>query len=101
MAADDYVVNLWSHLIDADGRTDNATENFIIDDTLQDLLHTCMASETHTAENMDAFLQYVDDNAYVKALVTGSDILLYPDYVSTVFKTDKGYIVPGACCFTE
>ncbi|MCC8099501.1 MAG: ABC transporter substrate-binding protein [Clostridiales bacterium] len=101
MAADDYVVNLWSHLIDADGRSNGATENFIVDDTLQDLLHTCMASETHTAENMDAFLQYVDDNAYVKALVTGSDILLYPDYVSTVFKTDKGYIVPGACCFTE
>jgi ABC-type transport system substrate-binding protein len=101
MAADDYVVNLWSHLIDADGRPNNATENFIVDDTLQDLLHTCMSVDGHTDENMAAFLQYVDDNAYVKALCTGNDILLYPDYMTTVFKTDKGYMVPGACTYTE
>jgi hypothetical protein len=43
----------------------------------------------------------VDDNAYVKALCTGNDILLYPDYMTTVFKTDKGYMVPGACTYTE
>lgn len=100
MAADDYVVNLWSHLIDADGRPNNSTENFIVDDQLQDLLHTCMSMDGHTAENMAAFLQYMDDNAYAKAMITGSDILLYPDYMTSVFMTDKGYMVPGACTYT-
>lgn len=101
MAADDYVVNLWSHLVDADGRKNGATENFIVDDEYQNLLHTCMNEATHTTENMEAFLQYTDDNAYVKALCTGSSILVYPDYLKTVFKTDKGYIVPGACSYSE
>jgi hypothetical protein len=101
MAADDYVVNLWSHLIDAEGRSNNATENFIIDDELQDKLHTCMVESTHTDENLKDFLQYVDDNAYVKALCTGQTILLYPDYITSIYKTDKGYIVPAACTFSE
>jgi len=101
MAADDYVVNLWSHLIDADGRPNNATENYIIDEVLQEKLHACMTEATHTAENLKDFLQYVDDNAYVKALCTGNSILVYPSNIATVFKTDKGYIVPGACTFTN
>jgi len=101
MGADDYVVNLWSHLLDADGRSSGMTENFINDQAFQDLLHTCMTEATHTQENLEAFQQMVDDNAYAKGMCINNSILVYPDYVQTVFKTDKGYIVPGACCFTE
>ena len=101
MAADDYVVNYWSHLLDAAGRSTGMTENFIDDDKLQELLHTTMISETHTPENLEAFLQYVDDNAYAKGLCTGQSITVYPEYVKQIFVTDKGYIVPGACSYSK
>ncbi len=101
MAADDYVVNFWSHLLDADGRSNGMTENFINDQYFQDLLHTCMTIDTHTDENLASFLQYVDDNAYAKAMCMSNNNLIYPDNMTRVFKTDKGYIVPGACCFSN
>lgn len=101
MGADDYVVNLWSHMLDADGRSNGMTENFINDQAFQDLLHACMTEETHTVENLEAFQQYVDDNAYAKGMCINNSILVYPGNIQTVFKTDKGYIVPGATCFGQ
>ena len=102
MAADDYLVNYWSHLLDADGRSNGKSESFLDDQTFQDMLHNCMTSEGHTKENMEELLQYVDDNAIAKAMVTGAESVVYPaGSVKTLFFTDKRYLVPGACTYAE
>ena len=100
MAADDYVVNYWSHLLDVTGGyVEGYNQNFIADETFQDMLHECMTIDGHTEENMLAFLNYVDEHAYAKGMCTGASILVYPTNMTSVVFTDKGYIVPGACTF--
>lgn len=74
---------------------------FIADDHFQELLATCMLSETSTQENLNELHEYVTENAYFYGLVTRQQFSVLPSFMNGFAMTHTFYILPGACTYTE
>lgn len=77
------------------------TINFIFDDTLQEMITTCMTEATSTQENIDALQQYITDNCYAMGLANYDSFVVVPDYMTSMCLSYKKTIVPGGCTYTE
>lgn len=98
-AADDYVVNLWSHTMDAATTGTGLPENFFEDPGYTDGLNAVRTIEGHTAEAIDEFWNYIVENGLMMGLYTFDQHLVYNDKLVDVVMNDKFYIVPGACTY--
>ena len=58
-------------------------------------------SETHTAENMNAWWQHCVDNAYLMGLAVEYVNIVYPENMTSILMTDKNHVVFGGCTYKE
>lgn len=101
VAADDYIVNLWSHAFDNTNTDNGMTTGFVDDDTWQELLDTAKIEDTHTTENVDAWWDYCVENAYAYGICTYYKYVVYPSYVKSLAFNDKTMLIPGGCTYSE
>ncbi|MGM9521170.1 MAG: ABC transporter substrate-binding protein [Oscillospiraceae bacterium] len=92
-----YVVNSWAKYFDKNTIGRETTKNFIDDPELQAMMDTVLSVEGHTPENMDAVMEYMQENAVMKGLCVSYDNLVYnSDIISGVVLDQFNYICPGA-----
>lgn len=97
-ASTDYMVNIWK-LSWAQANYDGHSLNFMVDDTLEGLLQTCLTPAGHTEENVNAFNQYVEDGCYAYAVNTYNSYVVATPSITSVFQDSRNVIVPGACTY--
>ena len=78
----------------------NPAVNFAQDETLQNLVETIMTNEGHTAENIEAYMNYVKDNCLVYAIYRANTTYVAEKGISSVAYNFKGWPIPGAFEFT-
>ena len=93
----DYVVDTWSLRFDRTGFSNNKTGQFIADDKLQELLLAACNIETHSKETVDAFHDYVKENAYACGLYTPYKYVVALDSVEELTTHPWGQVIAGAC----
>lgn len=99
---DDYSTFPWSLLFDADAYENGMTQNFIDDSELQRLLKEACDVNTHSAETVAAFEQYLEDNAYGLGLFAEMRYFVAnSNTVSDLFMRDYVQIIPGACTYVD
>lgn len=98
--AQDYVTNVYMLCFD-ENQFSNGTANFVHDDKLQELLLTAATESTHTPENVDAFHQYLKEQAYAAGLLSANNYFVCKDTVDSLFVTFKGIILPGASEYSD
>ena len=79
----------------------NPAINFIQDDYLQEMVLNIMTNDGHTAENVDAYMNYVKDNCLVYAIYRADTAYIAEKGITSVYYNFKGWPVPGAFEFTE
>lgn len=92
-----YLVNVWKMEWDRTGYTHGGAVNFVVDDTLQNLLETAMDEEQHNDETMDAFHRYITDNCYGLGLMQQMSNVAHTDTIKTLVTDARGQVTPGAC----
>jgi ABC-type transport system substrate-binding protein len=98
-ASGDYIVNLWSHTLDAATTGTGVPENYFSDPGYMDGLNAVRTVEGHTTQAVDDFWQYIVDNALMMGLYTFDQKLVYNGKLAQNFMNDKFYLVPGACTY--
>ena len=94
-ASTDFLVNVWKLVFDAN-QYNGATANFFKDEQLQQLLETARGIDTHTAENVDAFHQYLKETAIGYGMIERFDNIVHVDDITKVVTDARGFILPGA-----
>ena len=79
----------------------NPAVNFVQDDTLQELVLTVMTNNGHTAENIDAYMNYLKDNCLAYAIYRSETTYVAEAGVTSIAYNFKGCPVPGAFTFSE
>ncbi len=96
--AGDYLANMWRWTFDQDIRG-GYTANFVHDEEMQAMLKKCLDPASHTAEDMTAFKNYLNEKCYAYGLFSQKMYVLGSDKV-TDFVFDSAWgIVPGACSY--
>lgn len=83
-----------------DSATGAAQLNFAVDDTLEELCTNVVALD-HTQEDVDAYMEYVNEQAYVYAIYNEKLFYAAEDGISSVFTDFKRMLLPGACTYTD
>ena len=101
-ASNDYIVNVWDKLYKSNNDEGFIAQSgqFIKDD---EFLAMCLESKTlegHTQENVDKVQAYMIENAYCMGLTQKCGVLVYPEFVDTLYMTDKNQVVVGATTYT-
>ena len=92
-----YIVNSWCKYFDKNTIGRDVTKNFVDDPELQSLMETVMTIDGHTKENLDAFMNHVFDQAYMKGLFNCNEPIVYNSELIKEIKLDQyGYVAPGA-----
>ena len=91
------LVNVWKLTMDRNDQTHGKTIGYVSDDELQALLEAAM--EDNSAENMDAFHQYLKEECYEYGLVVPVTYLIHTNNIKTAARCFRGQILPGACEF--
>lgn len=94
----DYVTSLASTLM-KDG--ESRPINFVDDDKLQELVTLVGTVGGHTEEGVNEYMEYVKDQCYVYSLFIPYNYYVAEDTVTNVFTNFKGWLVPGACTYSE
>ena len=89
------LVNVWKLTMDRNDQTHGKTVGYVNDDELQSLLEAAMAD--NSAENMDAFHQYLKEQCYEYGLCVPVTYLIHTTNIKTAAKCFRGQILPGAC----
>lgn len=98
----DYLVLEWQHAYDWANTTDaDHTVNFIYDQEWQSLLELCYTAEGHTDENMERWVEMLYENAYGMNLFNTSKNIIYPSYITSLYRNNKLVILPGACEYED
>lgn len=71
----------------------------IEDEKLQELINTCLVTETHTQENVDALHNYVIEMAYGKSLAQPVYSTVSANWIESLYFSHNLTLVPGACTF--
>lgn len=96
-ASTSYLVNVWKLGWDSNGYVHGGAENFVKDDTLQNLLDTAMNVEQHNDKTMDAFHQYLKEQCYGIGLLQNMSNIAHTTKISKVVVDARGQVTPGAC----
>ena len=101
-ASNDYIVNVWDKLYKSANEEGFIKESgqFIKDDAFLDMCLNVKTEEGHTQENVDKVQAYMIEQAYAMGLTQKCGVLVYPDYVDTLYMTDKNQVVVGATTYT-
>lgn len=99
-AADDYIVNLWSHTLDAATTGTGLPENYFADPAYTEGLNKVRTIDGHTEEAVDNFWNYMVENGLAMGLYTFDQHLVYDGKLVEPFMNDKFYLVPGACTYS-
>ncbi len=98
-ATDTYTAAGYDMPLDAKRYSWNGTINFAQDETLQEMLLTCMDQETSTQENLDALHEYVIENAYAMGLVNMESSIVVPKEMTDVILSNRKTIIAGGCLY--
>lgn len=94
--SDDYLTNAWKKYFDTNATGTDTTKNFVKDEKLQQLIETCVSEDGHTAENIHAFWDYVNENAWIHGLIVENDNIVYNDtLISGIAWDNIGKLAPG------
>lgn len=96
----DYVASTWRFSFDA-RMFKGATRGFLVDAKLQSLLEKCLDETTHTAENMDAFHQYLKDVAVGTGLLYSKYAYVHVNTMSKLIINTQNMIIPGSCTYAD
>ncbi|NLO83917.1 MAG: ABC transporter substrate-binding protein [Clostridiales bacterium] len=96
-----YLVNVWKLGWDASGYVHGGAENFVKDETLQNLLNVALGIETHNDESMDAFHQYLKEQCYGVGLVQNMGNIAHTTKITNVVVDARGQVTPGACNYAN
>lgn len=94
----DYVTSLASTLV-KDG--ESRPFNFVKDDKMQELALSVATVGGHTEEGINEYMEYIKDQCYVYSLFLPYNYYVAENTVTNVFTNFKGWLVPGACTFSE
>ena len=92
----DYVTSVWKFSFDQN-LYGGHTVNFFVDEKLNELMTTCLKSETHTKANIDAAHQYLKELALGYGMCYGVNLYGSNSKIKTLAIDCKSRIVPGAC----
>ena len=87
--------NVWELTMNAPDQVHGMTIGYVADDTLQSLLTAALAD--NSPENMEAFHQYLKEQAYEYGLVAPVVNLAHTDNIKTAATCFRGQVIPGAC----
>lgn len=99
----DYIVNQYKLVWDArdyESMT-GGTANYVVDDTLQELMEACLSTETHGEESISAFHDYLYEQCYGYGLIQGTINVVHSNYITSVALDSRNQILPGACEYAE
>ena len=101
-ASNDFIVNVWDKLYKSNNDEGYIAQSgqFIKDD---EFLAMCLESKTlegHTQENVDKVQAYMIEKAYCMGLTQKCGVLVYPEFVDSLYMTDKNQVVVGATTYT-
>lgn len=74
--------------------------NFVYDDELQSILHTCMDLSTYTEENINKLHEHIIENCYVMGMATGIDQFVVTEDMNGFTLNYRGFLLPGACTYS-
>lgn len=92
----DFITSTWCTVFDRRNYGSNATQNGVLDDTLQELLETASDVYGHSDESVDAFHQYLKEQAYGIGLFNINAYTVTVDSIEEIAVDPKNYVVPGA-----
>lgn len=88
VSTSDYVTSGWAARFDNNIYGDQGTSNWILDDKLQELLHTAMS--TQDAADIEAFHDYFTEMCYGYGLFTANKVLVSQDGILTGMEKYEG-----------
>lgn len=94
----DYVTSLASTL-EASGKA--LPLNFVVDDKLQSMVTNIVTTSGHTKENINEYMEYVKDQAYIFSLFVPYQYYAMENTVTGVFTSFKSYLFPNACTYSS
>jgi len=102
-ASNDFIVNVWDKLYKSNNDEGFIAQSgqFIKDDAFLEMCLESKTMEGHTQENVDKVQSYMIENAYCMGLTQKCGVLVYPEFVDTLYMTDKNQVVVGATTYTE
>lgn len=74
--------------------------NFVYDDELQTLLHTCMDLNQYSEENIEKLHEHLIENCYVMGMATTFDQFVVTDDMDGFTLNYRGFLLPGACTYS-
>lgn len=92
----DFITSTWCTVFDRRNYASGTTQNGVLDDELQSLLETASDVYGHTEESVDAFHQYLKEQAYGIGLFNINAYTVTVDSISEIVVDPKNYVVPGA-----
>lgn len=98
-ASGGYLVNEWAYIFSGDLWPSGLSENFIDDPTLTEMLASACTYDGHTEEAVNAFHQYVVDNAYGYGMISYVQNTVYSTKFEKLVFSDNGMLLPGACSY--
>jgi ABC-type transport system substrate-binding protein len=99
--AANYVTDAYSTAMLATRFAWGGTQNFIIDDKLQELIGAAMLESSHNSATVNALHQYMVENAYGRGVVNFSNNYIVPKDCTSIVLSYKRAIMPGACTYTN
>ena len=95
MAGNSYLVSVWKNVF-----MTNAELFGVADDTeMLDMLANVLTTEGHTQENIDAFRNYIVDQAYAMGLCVAFTNIVYSTDIRTFAMNDMNSVIPGGCTY--
>lgn len=95
--SNDYVTSLAS-TFEVSGKA--RALNFVDDPKLQDMVTNVVTSAGHTTENVNEYMEYLKDQAYVIGLFVPYQYYAVEDTILGIFTNFKSYLLPNACTYS-
>lgn len=87
-----YATSFYSKYMDADTTSTGYSGCFIEDAKFQELLKATLAEDTHSVETVNAFQDYLAEQAYYTGVMCGKTYMVAADWVQTLLKGPKACI---------
>ena len=94
------LANLWQYCFDA-RQYEFGTQNFVVDPKLQELMEVITVPGQDTTENIEAFHQYLKEEAYAYGLYNPYSYAVGVDGVTTITYYEKPFVLPGGFEFSS
>ncbi len=93
------VVSVWDLTFNSIGYDHGAAAIFVKDDKLQSLLEKAASAETHTQQNVNAFADYLEEQAYAYGLYVKASFTVGNEKVDDIVCHPFGHFIAGASSY--